>query len=187
MLKIGKAATVLLIFVLLISSVVTTAFYYNSLLSDRNSQLSNRDSKISALQSQIAVLKTANLETALGVVEVPADRTTQLYWANNNSHVWITGYVFNSGGSMAINAGVQVPAFDKNNSTLMNVTVPISFGVFDTSEKKNLIPGYYQASSMTFGNIFSQQNVTVRVGIYHEGFFSNSTTYKIIPVWTNPP
>lgn len=65
---IRKAISFLIVVVLLVSSVGVTVFYYNSVLSDR-------DSKISSLQSQIAVLKTANLVTALGIVEVPPSPT----------------------------------------------------------------------------------------------------------------
>lgn len=88
---------------------------------------------------------------------------------------------------MAKNAGLQVLAFNETNTPLMNVTVPVSSGIFSTDPKKNLMPGYLQATSIDFGDILSHQNVTVRVGIYHEGLFSNSTTYEIIPVWTNSP
>jgi hypothetical protein len=68
------------------------------------------------------------------------------------------------------------------------VTVPIvSGGIFSSNENKSLIPEYLQPTPLEFGNVLSQQNVTVRLGIFHEGVFSNSTTYEIIPVWKNAP
>jgi hypothetical protein len=96
--------------------------------------------------------------------------------------------VFNSGASMARKAGLEVLAFDEANAVLMNYTVPITEGgiaAFSTNETKNPIPYYLYPTSLEFGNVLSQENVTVRLAIYHDGVFSNSTRYQINPVWKN--
>jgi hypothetical protein len=95
--------------------------------------------------------------------------------------------VFNSGAGMANNAGLNVLAFDEENFVLMNYTVPIvGYGVFSINENRTLIHSYVQLTPLEFGNVLSQQNVTVRLAIFHEGLFLNSTRYQINPVWGNP-
>ena len=98
--------------------------------------------------------------------------------------------MFNSGASMARKAGLQVLAFDETNTNLMNFTVPITSGgiaAFSTNESRNLIPYYLYPTSLEFGNVLSQENVTVRLAIFHEGVFSNNTRYEVNPVWHNTP
>ena len=88
---------------------------------------------------------------------------------------------------MAYNAGLNVVAFGNLDNVLMNITVPLISGSYSTNMNTSLMPYYMQHSPMTFRNILSQENVEVRMAIYHEGIFSNSTTYKMTPVWTNSP
>ena len=139
------------------------------------------------LQKEIIILKSANLTTALGIVEIPPySYSYDVWWANNFSYVWITGWVFNSGAGMAKNAGLEVLAFDVANAVLMNYTVPIvSYGVFSANENRTLIPEYLKLTQLEFGNVLGQQNATVRLGIFHEGIFPNSTRYEINPFWEN--
>ena len=142
--------------------------------------------QIEDYRQELSVLKTANLTTALGIKEIPPDPNAA-YWENGNSHVWITGYVFNCGGSIAYQAGLQVIARAEDDSVLMNVSLPlVNGGIFSANENKSLIPEYFTPTEHMFGNVLSQQNVTVRMSIYHEGSFSNSTKYEITPFWTNP-
>jgi len=92
---------------------------------------------------------------------------------------------------MAKKAGLDVLAFDEANAVLMNYTVPINeggIGAFSTNETlRNLIPYYLYPTPLEFGNVLSQQNVTVRLAIFHEGIFPNSTRYEINPIWHNIP
>ncbi len=85
------------------------------------------------------------------------------------------------------NARIQIVAFDETNTVLMNYTAPITegdAGAFTTNETlKNLIPYYFYPTPQFFGNVLSQQNVTVKLAIFHDGVFPNSTRYEINPVW----
>lgn len=174
-----KAVTILLA-VLLSVSLASSVFLYFE-----NQRLT---SQVQSLDGEIKTLKSANVVTALGVVEIPPLGAS--YWGGNGdySHLWITGWVFNSGASMAKQAGLQVLAFDESDTVLMNFTVPITeggIGAFAT--KPNLIPSYLYPAPLEFNNLLSQQNVTVRVAIFHEGVFPNSTRYQITPVWESSP
>jgi hypothetical protein len=175
-----KVVALLLVF-LFIVSVVYSVFLYQQNVNLRNEN--------SILKEELTTLKSANIVTALGVVEIPP--YWESYWGGNGnySYLWITGWVFNSGASMAKKAGLDVLAFDEANSVLMNYTVPITeggIGAFSTNETlRNLIPYYIYPTPLEFGNVLSQQNVTVRLAIFHEGIFPNSTRYEINPVWEN--
>lgn len=105
-----------------------------------------------------------------------------MFTADNKSHVYVTGSIFNAGGTTAINLKLQVLAFDRNGNTLMNTTTSVQSGVWDVERNSK---GIY-VNGFDFGNISPNQTVTVSLSIYHEGFFPiSTTTYKIIPVWTD--
>lgn len=170
-----KAVTILLA-VLLSVSMVTSLFLYFE-----NHRLTSR---VQSLNGEIRTLKSANIVTALGVVEIPPLGAS--YWGGNGdySHLWITGWVFNSGASMAKKAGLQVLALNESNAVLMNYTVPITDGgVGAFATKPSLIPSYLYPVPLEFNDLLSQQNVTVRLAIFHEGVFPNSTRYEVNPVW----
>jgi hypothetical protein len=183
-----KAVTIILVFLLTLT--IPALIFYGI-------ENTNLKKQISTLDDELASYKTANLETALGITEIqtaiPSIRNSPSIdspdvgnfkvWSN----VWITGSVFNSGKSMAYNAGLRVLAFENNSNLLMNTTVPLMSGTFSYNDNESLIPDITQPTPFVFGNILSQQNTTVRISIYHEGTFSNSTTYELIPVWTNSP
>lgn len=174
-----RKAVILLLAILLSASLITSLFFYSENLKLKD--------QVYNLKQEINVLKSANLTTALGIVEIPPySYSSEIWWANNFSYIWVTGWVFNSGAGIAKNAGLEVLAFDKENSVLMNYTVPIvSYGVFSINGNKTLIPYYQQLTQLEFGNILGQQNATVRLSIFHEGSFPNSTRYEINPVWEN--
>lgn len=195
-----KALAIVIVLVLLFSIAVGTLFYYNMQVTSKaeaeNEKLANENgslagenadlkSQIKALQDELTEYKTANLTAALGIVEIQASSVSELNWSN---YLWVTGFITNVGKATASNVTMQVYAFDKSNNTLMNVTCPINAGVFDSSEKKNIVSQTFQATSsqFTIPYLLTQQRIEVRVGIYHEGNFPDTTTYKIIPVWTNP-
>jgi hypothetical protein len=176
----AKKVVALLLVVLLVVSVVYSVSIYQ-----QNVKLRNENS---ILIEEIIALKSANLVTALGIVEIPP--YGESYWGGNgnSSYLWITGWVFNSGAAMARKAGLEVLAFDEFNAVLMNFTVPVIEGgiaAFSTNESRNLIPSYLYPTTLEFGNVLSQQNVTIRMAIFHEGVFPNETRYEINPVWEN--
>jgi hypothetical protein len=177
----AKNAVTILLAVLLAVSVVMSLFLYSENLSLKSQVLSlKEDTKNS---------NSSNIVTALGVVDIPY--YGENYWKENSTYgnLWITGWVFNSGAIMAKKAGLEVIAFDKANAVLMNYTVPITegdTGAFTTNETlRNLIPHYFHPTPFEFGNVLSQQNVTIRLAIFHNGNFQNSTKYQITPVWEN--
>ncbi len=174
----GKATVAVLVAVLAFT--MGLAALYNS----ENVTLKEQ---IKGYQQELTILKTANLTTALGIKEIPPDSDTA-YWGNKYNHLWVTGYIYNCGGSIALQAGLRVVAKSEDNSTLMNMTVPlVNGGVFSADTDLSLLPAYLSPSFVEYGDVLSKENVTVRFSIYHEGSFSNSSTYDITPFWTNPP
>ena len=174
-----RKAVILLLAILLSASLITSLFFYTENLKLKD--------QVYSFNQEINILKSANLTTALGIVEIPPHYySSEIWWVSNFSYIWVTGWVFNSGAGIGENAGLEVLAFDKENSVLMNYTVPIvSDGVFSINENKTLIPYYQHLTPLEFGNVLGQQNATVRLSIFHEGSFPNSTRYEINPVWEN--
>jgi len=172
-----KEVTILLVALFAVGWVTSMFLYYENL---------NLTNQVVSLNEEVKTLRSANLVTALGIVEIPP--YGESYWGNNgnSSYLWITGWVFNYGAAMAREAGLDVLAYDESNEVLMNYTVPITSGgiaAFSTNPSKNLIPDYLYPASLEFGNVLSQENVTIRMAIFHEGTFANATTYQINPVW----
>ena len=170
----------LVLLFLLVLNVAANVYY-----SIENANLRNQ---ITVLQEEIESLKAeslnkANIVTALGITEVTPTPTSQNTWDRNYSHLWITGWVFNSGLGMAIGVGLNILAYDESNKVLLNETMPVlDNGYIETYA----IPPHTNQPRPLTTNIFSQQNMTVIMGIYHEGVFSNSTRYEAIPVFQNP-
>ena len=170
--KLSLSFALLLLIVLTIPTIV----YFNN-------DNSNLRKQVGILQEEISILKTANITTALGIVEVPPNYANNI-WGSNFSHVWITGWVFNSGASPALDAGLRVIASNET-GVIMNKTIPlVAYGTFSTNENK-IKPNNENITPYTFENILSHQNVTIRIAIYHEDLFSSSTKYEIIPIWKN--
>ncbi len=178
-------------FALIILTVLTipTIIYYNT--NEYKTENSNLKKQVKDLQEETDVLKTANLTYAFGVIEkppVPPQASPHQYCLL--SHLWITGWVFNSGGNMATNVRLIVLAFDETNNILMNTSVPIRFYA-NTATDDALMPKMPRWTSsvplteIENANLLSQENATVRFGIFHEGSFPNSTRYETKPVWEN--
>ena len=177
-----KEMVALTIAVLVITLLSTTVFYY--------SLTNEKDSKISALESQIVDLNNqithpkANIVTALGVTDVPPSGNPPGTLEANYSHLWITGWLFNTGAGAAMNVSVNALAYDSSNIVLLNETVPApSSGLimFPATLPSNGAHIPYTGTT----NIYSQQNITVRFGIYHTGIFPNNTRYEAIPIYAN--
>jgi hypothetical protein len=168
---------------LILASTMPAVIYYNA----ENCRLSN---EINDLRHELATLKTANLTAALGVTEIPP-QPHQIF-GSKDSHLWITGWVLNSGASKAIHAGLTVLAFDETNAVVLNVTVPVTDREFSTAFDDSLVPavpywlpGATSLNKLTYGDVLSEENVTVRFSIFHDGIFPSSTRYQIIPIWEN--
>jgi hypothetical protein len=192
--KVGKSFTILIVAVMLVSSVGTTAFFFNNIVEDRNSKISSLESQIenqtseieefnsqiSNLKGQITNLTSANLETALGATEVPYNSPHNMPTPLLYNHLYITGSVKNTGKGTAYNAGLQVVAYSANGTLEIDMTVPLadSSSTFGT----NLSTIIYGNGSLKLGNLLTTQTVEIDIGIFHEGAVSNWT---ITPVWTN--
>ena len=177
MTSIIRKAVVLLLAILFSASLIASLFFYSE-----NLKLENQ---VKNLKQEINILKSANLTTALGIVEIPPySYSPEIWWVSNFSYLWVTGWVYNSGAGIAKNSGLEVLAFDNENSILMNYTVPIvAYGVFSINGNLSLIPSFQQLTPLEFGNILGYQNATVRLSVFHEGLFPNSTRYEINPIW----
>jgi hypothetical protein len=180
--KAVKLVAILAVAILLIT-LLGTILYYNNLVNDKNS-------KISALESQgtpnPSNTLTANVITGLGISDVPPDPTSKDSTARQYSHLWITGWVYNNGLAMAKNVGLVILAYDQSNKVLLNQTMPVmdSAIVYSTSIIHNSLK-----PPILHTTILSQQNMTVIMGIYHEGVFPSSTRYEAIPIYDSslPP
>ncbi len=183
-----KTISFVLLFLLVLA--IATSVYYNIENSTLRNQAAILQEEINSLQTEIGALKpsnlvTANIVTSLGFTEVPPNPTSDSSVDRNYSHLWITGSLFNSGKEMAIGVGLIVLAYDESNKVLMNETIPVSLGGYSVTyaiPPRNTL----HSTPMMHTNIFSQQNVTVILGIYHEGIFSKSTRYEAIPLYKNP-
>ena len=178
-----KKGIVALIIAILLTTLLSTTIFYYSLTNEK-------DSKISALESQIVDLNdqithpNANIMTGLGVTEVPPGGNPIGTLEANYSHLWITGWLFNSGAGAAMNVSVNVLAYDSSNAVLLNETVPApSSGLimFPANLPSNGAHIPYTGTT----DIYSQQNITVRFGVYHTGVFPDTTRYEAIPTYVN--
>ena len=139
-----------------------------------NNQVATLKSNITSLES----LQAPNVVMALGCTEIPSNSS---YNANNPQtfdHLYITGTVTNEGLSTAYNAGLNVVAYDVNGNMILNITVPIAYGIYGNGES-NLTP---------LSTIAPLQQVSLPgnggIAIVHEGL---ANTWKITTVWTNTP
>ena len=138
--------------------------------------LANLTSQISNLQGQITNLTYVNLVTALGVTEV---------WASQNdppppvNHLYITGWVTNTGAGTAYNAGLHVVAYNSTGTLEINMTVPLvssgnwsswgaTFGT-DVATDNFISSAFGSPNSTQLGVLYSRENVTIEMGIFHEG------------------
>jgi hypothetical protein len=149
--------TISFVLLFLLVLAIATSVYYNIENSNLRNQSAILQDEINALQIEIGALKPSN--------SVTANIVTSL--------------------GFTIGVGLIVLAYDESNKVLMNETIPVSLGGYSVTYA---IPPHNTPHStpMMHTNIFSQQNVTVILGIYHEGIFSKSTRYEAIPIYKNP-
>jgi hypothetical protein len=129
---------------------------------------------------------TANLQTTLAISEIPNNSPYNVPSPLPYDYLYITGSVNNTGKGTAYNAGLHVLAYGANGELEINKTIPLINGAtYGTDVETNAyVYSSYGNSSLTLESLQGKQNVTIEVGIFHEGVVSNWT---ITPVWTNLP
>jgi hypothetical protein len=156
---------------------------YSSEINNANlvAEIKNLQEQVKNLNQENIKLKSASIVTALGFKELPPKATANnpFLGSPNYHYLWITGWIFNSGGSMAANTSLVILAYDSSDNVLLNVTVPVIPYFTSTSAIMHHQP------APVGGVILSQQNMTVRMEVYHEGVFLNGTRYEAIPVYTS--
>jgi len=84
------------------------AVYYYSSINQKDTKLSELEAQITDLNNQIANPK-ANIVTGLGISDVPPGPTSYPYdtLEFDYSHLWLTGWLLNSGAGIALNVKVM--------------------------------------------------------------------------------
>jgi hypothetical protein len=109
------------------------------------------------------------------------------------NHLLIMGSVTNTGVTTAYNAGLHVVAYQADGKVQINMTVPLdNWANETTNENTDFAPVFgtdastqiYGNESLQLGNLYSGQNITIILGIFHHGTVTNWT---ITPVWTSNP
>jgi hypothetical protein len=162
----------------------------NSILENQTRDLQNI---VSSLQSKATNLTTANLVTALGIVEVPKDSPHNFPNPLLYNHLYVEGSVTNSGSGIAYRAGLHVIAYAADGTEEINLTVPLvsllnatgnevtMFGpVFGTNAKTQI----YGNDSLELGSLSAGQTVQISLTVFHE---STVSTWTVTPVWKNFP
>lgn len=162
----------------------------NSILENQTRDLQNM---ISSLQSKATSLTTANLVTALGIVEVPKDSPHNFPNPLLYNHLYVEGSVTNDDSGIAYHAGLHVVAYAADGMEEINLTVPLfslmnatgtevtMFGpVFGTNAKTQI----YGNDSLALGSLSAGQTAQISFAIFHE---SKVSAWTVTPVWTNSP
>ena len=197
----------ILVAILFVVAIAGTIVYCNGIISDGNSKMASLNSQIANLDSRVSDLKTqaANIDsqtenllspkivTSLGISEVPYNSPHNYPTPLLYNHLLIMGSVTNTGVTTAYNAGLHVVAYQADGKVQINMTVPLdNWANETTNENTNFAPVFgtdastqiYGNESLQLGNLYSGQNVTIILGIFHHGTITNWT---ITPVWTSNP
>jgi cell division protein FtsL len=200
-------ATSILIAVVFVAAVAGTIVYFNGVLSNGNSKIASLNGQIADLNRKVSDLKAkaANISdqkkdllspeivTSLGVSEVPYDSPHNYPTPLLYNHILIMGSVANTGVTTAYNVGLHVIAYQEDGKIQVNMTVPLINWANETSnENTDFAPVFgtdastqiYGNESLQLGNLYSGQNITVILGIFHHG---TATKWTITPVWTSNP
>jgi hypothetical protein len=202
-----KIIASVLIAIVFVVAIAGTIVYCNRILSDGNSKITSLNSQIANLESRVSELKTqaantysqtenllsAKIVTSLGISEVPYDSPHNYPTPLLYNHLLIMGSVSNTGVTTAYNAGLRVVAYEADGKVQINMTVPLdNWANETTNENTDFAPVFgtdastqiYGNESLQLGNLYSEQNVTIILGIFHHGTVTNWT---ITPVWTSNP
>lgn len=169
---IGLASLVYTYYTPLMNSKDNKIVVQNNQIASLNTTISNLTSQIANLQSQITHLQeryTANLVTALGAKEISSYNSSVL------SHLYISGTVTDTGVTAAYNAGLHINGYARNGTVLIDITVPIGYGVYQDG---------FNANGAALSTIYPTQSETAQINIFHNGNLANWT---IAPTWTNLP
>lgn len=165
----------------------------NSQTGSLNRRVSDLKSQAANVSSQITDMFSPNIITALGITEVPYNSPHNYPTPLLYNHLLIMGTVTNTGVMTAYNAGLHVVAYQADGKVQINMTVPLDNWANETSnENTDFAPVFgtdpstqiYGNESLRLGNLYSGQNVTVILGIFHHGTVTNWT---VTPVWTSTP
>ncbi len=189
------------------SAIAGTIVYYNHKISDLNGQ-------ISKLNNVIANLPTAHLVASLGVTEILGNNSNAMgtFTPIPYNYLYITGAVNNTGEGTAYNAGLHVVAYNAAGTLEINMTFPLSGGIFGTDNATNafvlktygsynpVLRVYTSGYSTTLGIVDGEQTFYIgeptayfgggassysgSLSILHEDIVTNWT---VTPVWTNTP
>lgn len=196
-------ATVFIIVALILAGLVSS--YYIPAITQKDLEISDQADQIDDLRSQIITLNAqiqalnaqiqgfndtiADLKDQLTTLQNEKAQLEATYRGNvytylgwgeqtnsNPYHLWITGGVENKGQGTAYNVGLLITAYSSSNELLVNITVPASYGTYQTAF----------GTQGTLSSLYPTQSVSVQITIYHSGTVDvNKVT--IIPVWTNSP
>ena len=123
----------------------------NNKIVNLKDEIANLNSQISNLTGQVTNLKSAYLVAALGAAEIPYN--SSLNWGPTPyNHLYITGSVNNTGEGTAYNAGLRVVAYYADGTLGVNMTVPLSGGIFgtDAATQSYVSTNYGSSSDTTF-------------------------------------
>ena len=197
---IATSISIALLFVIAIAGTVVYCIEVlndgNSKIASMNTQILNLNKKVSELKIQAGNSQTNNplspkIVTSLGIIEVPYDSPHNFPTPLLYNHLLISGSIKNTGVTTAYNAGLHVVAYQADGKVQINMTVPLDNEANETTnENTDFAPVFgtdastqiYGNESLKLGNLYSEQNVTVILGIFHHGTVTNWT---ITPVWTS--
>ena len=197
------AVSFLIVAILFVSAFAETVLYYNNKISNLNRQ-------ISKLNVVIANFPTAKLVASLGVTEILGNNSNEMGKPTPipYNYLYITGSVNNAGEGTAYNAGLHVVAYNATGTLEINMTVPLSGGIFGSDNATNdfvlktygsynpVLRVYTSDYSTTLGVVDGEQVAYIggasaslpesygSLSILHEGTVTNWT---VTPVWTNIP
>jgi len=178
-----------LIAVLFVSAIAGTIFYYNNKVSNLNSQISNLKSQLTQLKS----LTSAQLVASLSITEILGNDSTSGGKPTPipYNYLYISGGVRNIGEGNAYNAGLHVVAYTADGTLEIDITVPLSGGIYGTDSGTNayvLKTWGGGGSNMELGIVYTENIASLdnpdTISILHEGTVANWT---VTPVWTNSP
>ncbi|HTY73995.1 MAG TPA: hypothetical protein VMD05_00325 [Candidatus Nanoarchaeia archaeon] len=158
-------------------------------ITDMGSQVENLNAQVENLSDRLAELTTANVVTALGIVEIPTTYQSQIGSNPQDltapyNHLYIQGSVTNSGAGTAFNAGLHIVAYASDGTTEINMTVPmVNIAQFGT-DANTMSYAHQSASSLNLTSLAGETNTPIYIDIFHEGTVSSWT---LTPVWTNFP
>lgn len=160
-----------------IDSLTAETITLNAQIQALNAQIQGLNDTIADLNTQLTEVQN---EKAQLEASIKGDLHTYLGWGeqtnSNPYHLWITGGVKNEGRGTAYNAGLLITGYSATNELLVNITVPIDYGTYQTAF----------GTPSTLSSLYPTQSVNVQITIYHSGTVDiNKVT--IIPVWTNSP